>query len=102
MNVTVREIPIRTDVAEMLDIRHRDGWTNPFTRRQAPQALYKNGSRVRKVREDEGGDVTPLGVEGEVLGSIWFPSAGAAYFVEWDNKPRVAMFIVESKIKDVP
>jgi hypothetical protein len=102
MSVTVREIPIPADVAEMLDIRHRDGWTNPFTRRQAPQALYKNGSRVRKVRQDEGGDVTPLGVEGEVLGSIWFPGGGAGYFVEWDNKPRVAMFTAEWKIEATP
>lgn len=83
-------------------IRHHPGWSgSAFTRDQHPEARYKNGSRIYKVDEDDDGDETPLGTGGIVLGSIKHPRKSyCAYFVEWDNKPRYAMFVVEWKIAD--
>lgn len=84
-------------------IRHHAGWSgSAFTREQHPDALYKNGSRVYKMREDEGGDVTPLGTGGTVLGSVKDPSKPyCAYFIEWDDKPRYVTFVIEPKISDL-
>ena len=94
-------VDIPTDIAETLGICNYPGWVNPFTRRESPHARYKNGCRVRKVWEDPSGDLTPLGTDGCVLGSIYVPQFGCAYFVEWDDKPRVALFMVEKKIEAV-
>jgi len=84
-------------MADKLGIKSEPGWANPFTRNDAPQARWRVGARVRKVLQ-ELGDMTPLGTLGTVLGSLYAPEVGAAYFVEWDCKPRVAVLVVEAKI----
>jgi hypothetical protein len=80
-----------------LNIREEPGWVGGFTRDQADGALYPNGSRIRK-NKGEPKDGTPTGTNGTVLGSIRVPGESPAYFVEWDNRPRVAVFIVEWKL----
>lgn len=84
----------------MLNIRSYPGWIGQHTRDEAPGAL-PNGSRVRKIKEDPGGDSTPIGTLGTVLGSLWEVSVGYAYFVEWDGRPRLARLVVGWKIADV-
>jgi hypothetical protein len=55
-----------------------------------------------KMREDEGGDETPLGTSGTVLGSVKAEGTMfCGYFVEWDNRPRYVTFVVEWKISDL-
>jgi hypothetical protein len=83
----------------MIDIKEHDGWEGAFTRAQAPQAYFKNGARIVK-NVNEKGDSTPLGVEGVVLGSIYAEGQGmgTGYFVEWDNRPRVACFVIAWKL----
>lgn len=89
------------------------GWAGVFTRHQAPGAIA-NGTQVYKAAEERG-DATPLGTVGEVLGSIPSPpDLGAqypapdgepvrfAYFVEWRNRPRVAVGVLDWKIKEGP
>lgn len=80
-----------------LELRTEVGWTGHFTRRQAPGARYHNGTRIRKVKI-EPNDVTPLGLEGTVLGSLYCPEAGFSYFIEWVDKPRIAVFVIEWKL----
>lgn len=92
----------RVDAA-LLGIRSEPGWTGDFTRRQAPGAKYPNGTRIIKSVEDEGGDETPVGLTGTVLGSIHpHPSMPYAYFVEWDHRPKVATFMAEHKVAHMP
>jgi hypothetical protein len=88
---------ITDDIADHFHIGHETGWRGPFTRREAPQARYPNGSRVRKAKHERG-DVTTLGTMGTVLGSLYVPNVGVGYFVEWENRPRVAVFVVEYKV----
>lgn len=76
--------------------KEHPGWFGVFTRAHYPGAL-ENGSRIKKVWE-EPGDGTALGTEGTVLGSLGFPDIGVGYFVEWDNRPRVAVFVISKKI----
>lgn len=80
-------------------IREHAGYLTPFTRQEARQAKFSNGARVTKAHEDVSGDVTKLGMQGTVLGSIHAPGIGTAYFVEWDDKPRIAIFVIEAKIR---
>lgn len=87
-------------------IGYEPGWLGGFTRNQAPGA-HPNGSRVVKVREEDG-DSTPLGTGGTVLGSLDGSALGYrnpdgsvvrfAYFVEWEDKPRVAVGVLDWKI----
>lgn len=86
---------------EVLGITTHRGYTGAFTRQQAGKALYPNGARVAKSAEDAGGDLTPLGTVGTVLGSIYDPGQGVAYFIEWDGKPKTAVFCVEWKLAAV-
>jgi hypothetical protein len=79
-------------------LRYEDGWTGAFTRAQAETALYANGFRVRKSKQ-EPTDATPLGTCGTVLGSVCAPGRRPAYFIEWDNHKKVAAFILEWKIE---
>lgn len=61
-----------------------------------------------KAREEKG-DSTPLGTGGTVLGSVDGSTLGErnpdgdiihyAYFVEWDDKPRVAAGLTDWKIR---
>jgi hypothetical protein len=79
------------------NIRQEAGWHGAFTRDQAREAHFANGVRVEKIRTERG-DRTPIGTTGIVLGSIHHERYGTAYFVEWDDKPRVAALVVEWKI----
>jgi hypothetical protein len=80
------------------NIRDFPGWHGAFTDEQAPEARFKNGARVEKD-VCEAGDATPVGTMGTVLGSVYVPGSGTAYFIEWDNRPRWAVFVVEVKLK---
>lgn len=82
---------------ESLDLRYEPGWVGGFTRQQSPDALYGNGVRIVKAK-GERGDGTPLGTGGNVLGSIYHPALGFGYFIEWDDRPRTAVFVVGWKI----
>lgn len=75
------------------------GWFGSFTRQQAPGAI-PNGARVRK-RPGYPRDRTPALTEGIVLGSVSHPELGIAYFVEWDDKPRVALGVIAKKLERV-
>lgn len=86
-------------LARVFGIHEHEGYLTPFTRQEARQAKFSNGARVKKVSEDASGDITKLGTEGTVLGSIHAPGIGTAYFVEWDDKPHIAIFVIEGKIK---
>lgn len=77
--------------------KNEPGWHGAFTRAQVPGAKYRNGARVRKADSEEG-DTTPNGELGTVLGSVQVLPLAPAYFVEWDESPRVAVFVVEWKI----
>jgi hypothetical protein len=91
-----------------LPIQSEPGWVGPFTRNQAEGAI-PNGSRIVKVCLERG-DTHPPGSKGIVLGSIGpfsptfqvsteFPPAKYSYFVAWDSEPRIAVSVIEYKIK---
>lgn len=84
----------------LLNIRAHPDYRGAFTREQAREAKFANGSRVEKTLL-EPGDGHPLGARATVLGSIYAPGLGCAYFVEWDATPRVAVLVVEGKISAV-
>lgn len=87
-------------------IGYERGWLGGLTRNQAPGA-YPNGSRIMKVGAEDG-DSTPLGTGGTVLGSLDGSTLGFVnphgevirfgYFVEWDDRPRTAVFVCDWKI----
>lgn len=87
--------------AKALQIACEPGWTGAFTRQQAPEALFPNTCRIIKFK-NETGDTTLAGTQGTILGSIYHPTLGFGYFVEWDDKPRVATFVVGWKIGRAP
>ena len=72
------------------------GYTGMHTQEQAPGA-YLNGTRIVKVCSEEG-DATPDGMGGKVLGSLYDEKLGHLYFVEWDNRPKVAVGTIALKI----
>lgn len=83
--------------AALLDLQTpKPGWIGSHTTREAPGA-WGNGARVRKVSTDEGG--TAPGTLGRVLGSLYCPEGGYAYFIEWEDKPRVAVMAVAGKLE---
>jgi glutamine amidotransferase PdxT len=85
-----------------MGLHYERGWRGAFTRAQAPNARFANGSRIVKAL-CELDDTTPLGTRGTVLGSIYHPElARPAYFVEWDNAKRTARFIAEWKLAACP
>jgi hypothetical protein len=76
------------------------GWSGAFTRAQAPGAM-PNGAKIVKGR-GEVGDSTPEGAPGVVLGSFSHPevcNGAVCYFVEWADRPRVAVAVINWKIK---
>lgn len=83
-----------------LGIRYHDGYTGAFSREQSPLADIPNGARVRKIKSEDA-DLTPTGTEGYVLGSLGHKELGVAYYVEWDNRPRVAVAVVSWKIEHI-
>jgi hypothetical protein len=94
---TGHAVEINQTIADAFNIREEPGWVGFFSRQEAPQAKYKNGARIKKFGQ-ESSDQTAHGTGGWVLGSIYQELAGVAYFVEWDDKPRHAIFIVEARI----
>jgi len=78
--------------AEKFGIREEPGWTGAFTRAQAPEALYSNGSRVKKTGSKPG-DTHKDGAFATVLGSLCAPGVGCLYFVEFDAHPRRAVAV---------
>lgn len=85
-------------------MRYYPGYHGAFTREQAPGAIA-NGARIVKARMEEG-DSTPLGTLGTVLGSMVHPDpayyGAIAYFIEWDDKPKIAVGVIEWKVKAAP
>jgi hypothetical protein len=90
------EIP-EDAAASLYNIVNEDGWQGCLTRDEAPQAKFKNGARITKT-VNEKGDITALGMGGTILGSIFYEPAGVGYFIEWDDKPREAIFCIEARI----
>lgn len=84
--------------ASLLGIRLHTGYLTPFSKNQAAGA-WANGSCVVKNGSDPGGDITSDGIKGKILGSLKTPEGEYAYFVEWDNKPKMPTFCVEEKMK---
>lgn len=91
------------------DLGHHDDYAGMFSRGQAEGAI-PNGTRIIK-RNSEEGDSTPDGTGGVILGSINGVKAGVPaaiangvtylYFVEWDDKPKVAIGTVDKKVEAV-
>jgi hypothetical protein len=80
------------------DLDNEPGWAGVFTRREAVEALHKNGARIEKA-EFVAGDAHPVGARGTVLGSIHDEKLGTAYFIEWDDEPKVAVAVTEKRIR---
>jgi hypothetical protein len=60
-----------------------------------------NGTRIEKAQR-EAYDMTPIGSQGRVLGSVSVPSRPEiGYFIEWDHKPWCAVFCIDWKLKQV-
>lgn len=92
-------------------IGHEDGWTGAFTRHQADDAI-PNGTTIVKTAADPGGDFTPVGARGTVLGSIDAEVIDAImavelkkkfdarflYWIEWEHAPKTAVACVDHKI----
>ena len=79
-------------------LQRHHGYIGVFTREQYPGA-WANGTRVAKIAEDKPREGTPLGTEGNVLGSIGHPELGILYFVEWDDKQHVAVAVSAWKVR---
>lgn len=101
---------IDDDLAAKIGIGEHEGYTGAFTRAEVLGA-YRNGTHVTKVGMDHG-DKRPLGAQGVVLGSMdkglvikgldnlhRDAKHGLGYFVEWDDTPRMAVFIIAWKIR---
>ncbi len=73
---------------------------------QAPGA-WPNGTRVRKSRMEDG-DTNPIGTLATVTGSVGpMPPGGPkpgtfGYFVRWDPRPHLPVFVHESKVERLP
>lgn len=72
------------------------GWYGSFTRDQAEGAL-PNGTSIVKANSQPQ-DATPDGMRGTILGSI--ANEGLLfYFVEWDNRPKMAIGCMSTKVQ---
>lgn len=76
--------------------KEEEGWLGLFTRHEQ-MGCWRNGTRIVKTMA-EPGDTHPIGAKGTVLGSVYVPTQGVGYFVEWDDMPRVAVGVVAAKI----
>jgi hypothetical protein len=79
-----------------IGLKHESGWDGLFTRQQIEGAI-ENGARIFKFKQEDK-DSTPLGTEGTVLGSMEVTGT-IGYFVEWDIRPRTAVFVIAEKIQ---
>ncbi len=96
MSNSLYELDERTAV--LLGIQNHPGYLTPFSKNQA-EGAWANGSCVVKDGSDPDGDLTPDGIKGKILGSIKTPDRRYAYFVEWDNKPKMPIFCVQEKMR---
>ena len=83
-----------------MNIENHQGYVGAFTRDQAKGAI-PNETRIQKTNSEKG-DPTPDGTPGTVLGSMRAPESMGKllmYFVEWENRPRVAVGIMATKIE---
>jgi hypothetical protein len=71
--------------------RNFPGYSGLHERDEAPGAI-PNGTRIRKVKSHPG-DSHQDGALATVLGSVHHPALGFGYYVEWDDTPRVAVFV---------
>ena len=62
------------------------------------RAPLKIGWRIEKIAGDPG-DMSSLGAQGEVVGSIFHEEIGAAYLVTWDHFLEYPVFVMGFKIK---
>lgn len=84
---------------------HHDGLLGAHVNTTAPGAWPRN-TRVKK-RNSEAGDATPNGTGGRVLGSLAsplelrnaYPDLSYCYFVEWDDKPGIAIGTIDLKVE---
>lgn len=86
------------EFAALLGIQDHPGHLTPFCKNQA-EGAWANGSLVVKNGSDPSGDVTPDGTKGKILGSLKAAEGQYAYFVEWDNKPKMPVFCVQEKMR---
>jgi hypothetical protein len=73
-------------------IRQHPGYDAPFADSQFVGAKFANGARV----------VGDFGDQGTVLGSIWIPTLGVAYFVAWERHPKQPILTIESRFTAAP
>lgn len=85
------------EALERVGFGNHDGYAGTFTRNEADGAI-RNGTRIKKVWSERG-DTHQLGSKGIVLGSLFVPGQGYAYFIEWDATPKFAMMAVAKKIE---
>lgn len=87
-------------IAQLMEetgLGHHDGYAGVFTKHQAEGAI-PNGTKIVKTNS-VAGDATPDGMGGVVLGSMDSGDHGLLYFVEWDDRPRMAVGTIALKIK---
>lgn len=84
--------------ALLLGIQNHPGYLVPFCNKQA-EGAWQNGSCVVKHGSDPGGDFTPDGIKGIILGSLKTSDGRYGYFVEWENNLKMPIFCVEEKMK---
>lgn len=82
------------------NLKEYPGYVGVHTREQSPLAEIPNGATITKTVCKKG-DSHEVGDCGVVLGSIGHEEVGVMYFVEWDDKPRVAVGVMGAKIKQV-
>lgn len=82
----------------MGDVRAHIGWEGQFTDDQAVGA-YPNGTRIEKIRA-EANDTLRNGATGTVIGSLR-GNGILGYFIEWDNMPRMAVFVGSHRVRRV-
>ena len=84
-------------ISDLYAVRPHKGWHGVFTTEEFDGAI-PNGTRVVKCMW-EPKDGHPMGAKARVLGSIGHPEVGIGYFVEFEEHPRVAVFIQAVKIR---
>lgn len=82
-----------------VDLMERPGYAGAFCR-VTGKNCWPRKTRVRKALSESDTE-TKVGTRGTVLGSMSAPDAGQFYFVEWDDKPRVAVGCIALKLERV-
>jgi hypothetical protein len=83
-----------------LKLDNHPGYMGAFTTQQA-EGAYPNGTRIIKQNSKKG-DATKDGTKGKILGSVAvppmpeYPGVKFLYFMEWDDKPKVAVSMVNA------